>query len=167
MPKDLPSLILQQSILQALALDDFSTAYALVQTRVLSQSLEATTGIWTAILQAARHRPSIDPTLGVKELNMRMELAAIAMVRAPKEALTEILGVWRRLEEELLVVESQEQESPAALQPSYAADMGTGGLPGAFQEGDRRRKRDVVSQAVTSGLVSGLGWMLGAKPVRG
>ncbi|KAB8343195.1 hypothetical protein FH972_022785 [Carpinus fangiana] len=40
-------------------------------------------------------------------------------------------------------------------------------VSGAFSEdGDgRQRKRDVVANAVTGGLVSGIGWVLGAKPV--
>ena len=32
---------------------------------------------------------------------------------------------------------------------------------------ERQRKRDMLANAVTGGMVSGIGWMLGAKPTAG
>ncbi|KAH7049113.1 Sec39 domain-containing protein [Macrophomina phaseolina] len=40
-----------------------------------------------------------------------------------------------------------------------------GSDPGSGDEGNRVRKRDMVANAVTGGLASGLGWVLGASPV--
>jgi protein transport protein SEC39 len=44
--------------------------------------------------------------------------------------------------------------------PSQGSDE----RPESAQDGDRVRKRDMVSNMVTSGLVSGMGWVLGAQP---
>jgi protein transport protein SEC39 len=50
----------------------------------------------------------------------------------------------------------------------YARSItGAGGSGGSGDEGQQRvRKRDMVSKMVTGGLVSGLGWVLGAEPVK-
>ncbi|KAH9828669.1 secretory pathway Sec39 [Teratosphaeria destructans] len=47
--------------------------------------------------------------------------------------------------------------------PVRGADAGGGGGPGEATQ--RVRKRDLVASAVSGGLASGLGWVLGATPV--
>lgn len=99
------------------------------------------------------------------ELGKRMELAAITLATAPEDALGDILGVWRRLEEELLITEDTEQQEEEGAYAGYEGAKNQMRMPGQVS-GDGRRKRDIVSSAVTSGLVSGIGWMIGAQPRR-
>ena len=225
----------------ALASDDFDTAYSYVVNRLANDSAESTRTeddiSWRAAFQAGRHRPAQpikSSTSDLRRVEMRMELLSTALLIAPPAALPEILGVWRRCEEELNVMiqhESQEEEfhddkgdrkvpgqflsaSPlntrreggkmgvgedapmglfdvargaaAALSKSAFPLRGSAGsnltksVAGLQRvtrrasdgesinsnDGDGRlRKRDMVSNMVTGGLASGIGWVLGAQPV--
>ncbi|KAF2139568.1 uncharacterized protein K452DRAFT_254038 [Aplosporella prunicola CBS 121167] len=44
------------------------------------------------------------------------------------------------------------------------SETGSVGAAGSGEDGDRVRKRDMVANAVTGGLASGIGWVLGAQP---
>lgn len=239
------SRITGMAIEAALAEDDFDTAYSYVMNRLardLQAPVEQNETSWRAAFQAGRFRPtrSIQRSSGsltnqaeadIRTQEMRMELLAQALLMAPPAALTEILGVWRRCEEELNVLlahETAEDErwddrgdqkvpgqfissppmvgrrdggrlGPASEAPIGLFDVARGAAaalsktafplrqadaddrrdrgdgepfgdedhgPGGLDEG-RVRKRDVVSNIVTGGLASGIGWVLGATPVPG
>ncbi|KAI9806330.1 MAG: hypothetical protein M1825_006445 [Sarcosagium campestre] len=250
--------ILAMAIEAALAEDDFETAYSYALNRLsppfassqaatAQQKAGMTDDIsWRATFQAGRHRSSRSvlhpPKLvskvtnpEIRHLEMRMELLSQALLLAPAVALSEILGVWRRCEEEMNVLYSQETEeeqrwddkgdrkipgqfiSPPSSQakrsssirasgdeaPMGLFDVARGaasalsksafplsGLTGAGtakvsghranrssaegsgtesitgSEDGRVRKRDMVSNMVSGGLASGIGWVLGATPVQ-
>ncbi|KAH0542888.1 hypothetical protein FGG08_002748 [Glutinoglossum americanum] len=206
---------------------------------------------WRAAFQAGRYRSAISNqsrisasgtvSSEIRHLGMRMELLSQSLLLAPAAALPEILGVWRRCEEELNMLIAQESEeeqkwddkgdgripgqfilSPptsvpkregksnlksgeeapmglfdvargaaAALSKSafplrgavaagkpqsstehrrVVSELSTAGSddtgsPGGADGDGRARKRDMVSNMVTGGLASGIGWVLGATPV--
>ncbi|KZF22162.1 secretory pathway Sec39 [Xylona heveae TC161] len=254
--------VIGMAIEAALTEDDFETAYSYVITRLnpFSRPAAGTTGdkeinesdsiSWRAAFQAGRYRPgrsSAGPE-ELRNLEQRMELLSQALMLAPPAALSEILGVWRRCEEELTMLLAQESEEETRWD-----DRGDGKVPGGFIESSgvtrtnrttaatrrindeapmglfdvakgaaaalsrsafplrgagagamaaastatpresshsrdlsasmisnadsdsvslagserekRIRKRDVVSNMVTGGLASGIGWVLGATPV--
>ena len=250
--------VIGMAIEAALAEEDFETAYSYVLNRLASVSSKKSaspTGseassddiAWRAAFQAGRHRPSrplrqgVSATASASQLEiraqeMRMELLSHALLLAPPAALSEILGVWRRCEEELNVLveqESQEEshwddqgdrtipgqfissspatsrrapvrsgaveEAPmglfdvargaaaaisktafplhgaAAVTRSAAVSSGksrplstiSGDGSDAGSEEGRVRKRDMVSNMVTGGLASGIGWVLGMSPLEG
>lgn len=239
------------AVASALSNHDFNTAYSYITTRLLSMQRSEAPGStgddisWRAAYAAGRYRPPTSPSSlhdQISSLSKRMELLSSALTLAPTaDSLPEILGTWRRCEEEMDGLRS------TALQEERAFD--TGGsreLPGGFglddrewdqaetrqavsrrnfagasstyeeeapmglfemargaasslrknafplnaaagghglkiqsrpsqdldedsrleHDGDRVRKRDMVSNMVTSGLVSGMGWVLGAQPTQ-
>lgn len=234
------------AITSALASNDFDTAYSYILTRLSPSSSRKPSVFmddtsWRAAYAAGRHRPSSSPqTLAsrIALLSKRMELLSLALTLAPTaEPLSEVLGHWRRCEEEMNGLRAQEakqeqawddrgdeslpggfapdgrdidiaetrrerekrassrkagsyeDEAPMGLfdvargaaraigksafplrggqRPLRNEDGGTGPRNEAEPAADdyRVRKRDVVSNMVTGGLKSGLGWVLGAQPV--
>ncbi|KAJ5545987.1 hypothetical protein N7494_003572 [Penicillium frequentans] len=252
------------AISSALSSNDFGTAYSYVLTRLAPPSHLNTTSplltststpddiSWRAVYNAGRFRsttpnPSTPLTSQINHLSQRMELLSLALVLTPTpDPLPEILGAWRRCDEEMSSLRAREQteeevwdakgdslstvpggfgpsdserdafdtaqqraarrararaampnshphEAPmglfevargaamalhknafplrgAAASSSNSAAAGAGtemqGNDGEFSEhGDRVRKRDMVSNMVTGGLASGIGWVLGAEPV--
>ncbi|RMJ21786.1 protein transport protein Sec39 [Aspergillus sp. HF37] len=262
--------IMSLAISSALSSNDFGTAYSYILTRLTPPSLLPASSplthptakddiTWRAVYNAGRYR-STSPLPAnlqsqIAHLSQRMELLSLSLVLVPyPDPLPEILGAWRRCDEEMTLLrarESEEEEAwdtkadntalsgvpggfgpsdteadaletkqqlakraraqrsagmshleeapmglfdvargaAAALQknafPLHAARAasagGGGGVSGAdpssFVGGDghvsvdseeeegRVRKRDVVSNMVTGGLASGIGWVLGAQPV--
>ena len=234
------------AITSALSSNDFDTAYSYILTRLSPSSGPQSSAFvddtsWRAAYAAGRHRPPSSPqTLAsrISNLSKRMELLSLALTLAPTpEPLSEILGTWRRCEEEMSSLRSQEaeqeqawddrgdetlpggfapegrdvdiaetrreiekrassrkaggyeDEAPMGLfdvargaaraigksafplrggqRPLHIQDRGVG-LENEAQPGSdehRVRKRDVVSNMVTGGLKSGLGWVLGAQPL--
>lgn len=241
----------------ALNEDDFGTAYSYIMTRLSPSSVtDATADLnaseddisWRAAYHAGRHKsPPSNSNIAaqISLLSQRMELLSLALVLTPTpEPLPEILGVWRRCDEELDALRSQEhgeesawdergdsivpggfgpgdmdmdkleterarrakqsrgrrgttgqEEAPMglfdvargaarAIGKSAFPLHGQGGtqaarLPTMGREGtaisddhesrtsgeeQRVRKRDMVSNMVTGGLASGIGWVLGAPP---
>ncbi|KAL1971158.1 hypothetical protein VTN77DRAFT_109 [Rasamsonia byssochlamydoides] len=260
--------VIFMAVSSALSSNDFGTAYSYIFTRLTPPSLlpsskSATSSSieddisWRAAYQAGRYRPSesASPNLQsqITNLSQRMELLSLALILAPSpDPLPEILGAWRRCDEEMTVLRSREAEEseewdrrgdkvaslstvPGGFGPtdkeldafeneqrqarrararSHHADeeapMGlfevargaarafsknafplhasTLSLGGSSQDGSTRRtseegsrtdvaehgesptpgrmrKRDMVSNMVTGGLASGIGWVLGAQPV--
>ena len=263
----------------ALFSSDFDTAYSYILTRLTPPSSKHETNTynddysWRAAYLAGRNRPkqSSDQntplTVQISSLSKRMELLSLALTLAPSpEPLPEILGTWRRCEEELNSLKSAEaeeeeewdsrgdsivpggfgpedremdieetqrqrarrlaeqrstkrtayeEEAPVGLfevargaasairksafplrggaaggrpagigrhipassnsmhdsearadgsdMESSFTSTGSGG--GVDDQGQRVRKRDMVSNMVTGGLVSGMSWVLGAQPV--
>ncbi|RJE26453.1 protein transport protein Sec39, partial [Aspergillus sclerotialis] len=203
---------------------------------------------WRAVYNAGRYRSASISTSSLQSqiahLSQRMELLSLALVLVPTpDPLPEILGAWRRCDEEMSILrgrESEEEEAwdtkgdtlssvPGGFGPSdtekdafetkqkhanrahahraysrheeapmglfevargaaaalhknafplHSAVAGAGGdggpsaehrtsldeFSGEGHEG-RVRKRDMVSNMVTGGLASGIGWVLGAQPV--
>ncbi|KAL2829850.1 Sec39 domain-containing protein [Aspergillus pseudoustus] len=270
--------IMSLAISSALSSNDFGTAYSYILTRLAPQTSSSTPSpsplkddiTWRAVYNAGRYRPpttpSTPPTLAsqISNLTQRMELLSLSLTLAPTpDPLPEILGAWRRADEELSALRARENEeedlwdtkgdkstatsralpggfnntqfdteadlyetrqhharrAARAAQhnrlDSEEAPMGlfevargaaralhknvnssfplSGALPAASSlsssiskleseaeswdgdgenpsgsgghEGERVRKRDVVSNMVTGGLASGIGWVLGAQPV--
>ncbi|KAN0079717.1 Sec39 domain containing protein [Elaphomyces granulatus] len=264
--------IIAMAVSSALASDDFGTAYSYILTRLTPPSFLPGPSIsvdafneddisWRAAYNAGRHRSNTpkaeNPGLlsQITNLSQRMELISLALLLAPRDALPEILGAWRRYDEELMTLRTKEAEEaeewdikgdkavslpslsavPGGFGPTdkeldvlenekqrarriraqdrrfesnYEAPMGLfdvarsaaraisknafplhGGplsseaanqaLPrrssidsrgsADLSQNDERtsrvRKRDVVSNIVTGGLASGIGWVLGAQPV--
>ncbi|KAJ5615574.1 hypothetical protein N7537_000688 [Penicillium hordei] len=245
------------AIASALSSNDFGTAYSYIQTRLTPPSLLPTSSpllnttsvpddiTWRAVYNAGRYRATTPthppPTLQsqIAHLSQRMELLSLALVLVPSpDPLPEILGAWRRCDEELTSLRAREQQEediwdrkgdtltsvPGGFGPSdserdafdteqqraarraraampnshhHEAPMGLfevargaalalhknafplrgaadGSASVATQDDDRPlspdsegrvRKRDMVSNMMTGGLVSGIGWVLGADPV--
>lgn len=266
--------IMSLAISSALTSNDFGTAYSYILTRLTPPSLLPTSSpllttptvhddiSWHAVYNAGRYRPtapnSTPPSLQsqITYLSQRMELLSLALILVPSpDPLPEILGAWRRCDEEMTSLRAQEQQEedlwddkgdnlssvPGGFGPTdserdafdtehhraarrararnaipnysrtHEAPMGlfevARGAALALQKnafplhgaasasaagpaapahaaesttdlhGDERplsppgqgegrvRKRDMVSNVVTSGLASGIGWVLGAEPV--
>jgi len=244
------------AVTAALAKNDFDTAYSYITTRLSTSPTQSPSSpftddmSWRAAYAAGKYRPSSSPKalpLRIADLSKRMDLLALALTLATTpEPLSEILGTWRRCEEEMDGLKAQaveeerafeakdhgvvpggfgledremdaaetkkamarrtlagtsasyEEEAPlglfdvargaaAALRKSAFPLRGTGLqnlkiIDAASEEptrsslhdettspvssdGGRVRKRDVVSNMVTNGLVTGMGWVLGAQPV--
>ncbi|KXG45243.1 Secretory pathway Sec39 [Penicillium griseofulvum] len=245
------------AIASALSSNDFGTAYSYILTRLTPPSLLSTSSpllnttsipddiTWHAVYNAGRYRATTPtnppPTLQsqISHLSQRMELLSLALVLVPSpDPLPEILGAWRRCDEELTSLRAQEQQEedlwdrkgdiltsvPGGFGPSdserdafdterqrasrararaampnshrHEAPMGlfdvargaalalhknafplrgaAEGSASVTRDDDRPlspdsegrvRKRDMVSNMMTGGLVSGIGWVLGADPV--
>lgn len=245
------------AIASALSSNDFGTAYSYILTRLTPPSLLSTSSpllnttsvpddiTWRAVYNAGRYRATTPthppPTLQsqISHLSQRMELLSLALVLVPSpDPLPEILGAWRRCDEELTSLRTREQQEedlwdrkgdtltsvPGGFGPSdserdafdteqqraarraraampnshrHEAPMGLfevargaalalhknafplrgaadGSASVATQDNERPlspdsegrvRKRDMVSNMMTGGLVSGIGWVLGADPV--
>ena len=132
----------------ALAEDDFETAYSYVINRLSSPDVESLESqdpehrmveddtSWRAAFDAGRHRTSPQarkqgsnpPDFALRHLEQRMELLARAMSLAPAPALPEILAAWRRCEEELNTILSDEEDDQSI------GSKGTGprSVPGDF-----------------------------------
>jgi protein transport protein SEC39 len=236
--------VIGMAIEAALQEDDFETAYSYVvnsldTSRATHSSISANDDVaWRAALAAGRHKSapsslsasgslSASPTL--RRLEQRMDLLSQAFLLAPPPALPEILGAWRKCEEEMTALLASEAfkdeafdspeasdipgafiESSLPRQPRREVGRGTGeeapmglfdvardaaqafsrsafplrgaasamaanrtslegarpasmvGSDGGSEEGQGRvRRRDIVANTVTSGLASGLGWVLG------
>ncbi|KAA8644712.1 hypothetical protein EYZ11_011356 [Aspergillus tanneri] len=255
--------IISLAISSALSDDDFGTAYSYILTRLTPPSLISTSSpvtnptikddiSWRAVYNAGRYRSQTTSTSStlqaqITQLSQRMELLSLALVLVPSpDPLPEILGAWRRCDEEMTSLrarESEEEETwdaqgdrlsmvPGGFGPTDSeqdafetkqhhvrrawaqhqqsrlnleeAPMGlfevargaalalhknafplrgaavtsvdsdpppTEGHPSSDGRDsndtaeERIRKRDVVSNMVTGGLASGIGWVLGAQPV--
>jgi hypothetical protein len=254
--------VMSLAISSALSSNDFGTAYSYILTRLTPPSLLPTASpltnsnvkddiSWRAVYNAGRYRAPVstpEPSLQaqITQLSQRMELLSLALTLVPyPDPLPEILGAWRRCDEEMNVLRAQESAeeeiwdakgdslatvpggfgptdteqdafdtkqqharrvraqrhrshledapmglfevargaalalqknafplrsaasaaaSPDEMTPSSRAREPHEESSPQSQEG-RVRKRDVVSNMVTGGLASGIGWVLGAQPV--
>ena len=256
--------IMSLAISSALSSNDFGTAYSYILTRLTPPSLISTSSpltnpavkddiSWRAVYNAGRYRSqtaSTSPNLQaqITRLSQRMELLSLALVLVPSpDPLPEILGAWRRCDEEMTGLRTREseeeeiwdtrgdrlsmvpggfgptdseqdafetqqhharraraqqqqsrlnlEEAPMGLfevargaalalhknafplrgaaetnadadPPSDPLHHSASHVRGSSDDADERvRKRDVVSNMVTGGLASGIGWVLGAQPV--
>lgn len=246
----------------ALTEHDFDTAYSYLVSRLApepstvqssSSSADKKSQLpdddisWRAAYLAGRYRPRDTIKPSIRRLEQRTELLSLALLLAPASALSEVLNVWRRCEEEMSALISQQVAATEHFDdradgrnmssiPGGFADPSTEGMVfgqktremgrytaaeeeapiGLFDvargaakafsrnafplrgaatassarsaAGDRVedendesehertfsmtsdggegrvRKRDMVANAVTGSLASGLGWVLGATP---
>ncbi|KAJ5364185.1 uncharacterized protein N7496_009898 [Penicillium cataractarum] len=250
------------AISSALNSNDFGTAYSYILTRLTPPSMLPTSSpllttptvpddiSWRAVYNAGRYRsasPNTSASLQsqITHLSQRMELLSLALTLVPSpDPLPEILGAWRRCDEEMSSLRAREQQEedvwdakgdslstvPGGFGPTdserdafdtaqqraarrararaamphahpHEAPMGlfevargaamalhknafplrgaadASRAPASAGSGDaersfspdqgegRVRKRDMVSNMVTGGLASGIGWVLGAEPV--
>ncbi|GAB7358020.1 hypothetical protein MBLNU230_g0185t1 [Neophaeotheca triangularis] len=255
--KDAERKVVLMAIEAALREDDFETAYSYIVNRLtpsgpqiaapdhkpgnLSKRKTEDDISWRAAFLAGRYRgsPTSSPPT-VRRLEQRTELLSLALLLAPTSALSEILSVWRRCEEETTALQASQAEAEEDFDDR--ADKRQSGLPGNFvvdrsdegmvlgqkrremgrlggggegeapmsmfdltrsaaralsknafplgqnttsptstgrresgfeggmeggvdEDGQRVRKRDMAFNAVSGGLASGLGWVLGATPV--
>jgi len=203
---------------------------------------------WRAAFLAGRYRSASSSSPTLRRLEQRTELLSLALLLAPTSALTEILAVWRRCEEETTALQLSQQQAEEEFDDHADKRISTSALPGNFTvsgeqpemmlnqkrremgrmgtatagkageddtpmsmfdltrsaaralsrgafplrgattrtsgeeergleasveslssegsaaEQQRVRKRDMVANAVSGGLASGLGWVLGATP---
>ncbi|GAB7353128.1 hypothetical protein MBLNU459_g3666t1 [Dothideomycetes sp. NU459] len=254
--------VIAMCIEAALAEDDFETAYSYIVNRLAPPDpgaaavpVDAAKGpsqddtSWRAAFLAGRYRPRTNAAPTLRRLEQRTELLSLALLLAPSSHLSEILGVWRRCEEETLSLHAAETAAEQRFDdsadrrrelPGGFADQTTDGMifgqqrrevgrmtggstedevpmglfdvargaakafsrnafplrgtaqasgtaspssavvtePGegaglghqrtfssGSNEASRVRKRDMLSSAVSGGLASGIGWVLGASPV--
>ncbi|CRG85819.1 Sister chromatid cohesion protein PDS5 [Talaromyces islandicus] len=150
--------IVSMAVSSALASDDFGTAYSYILTRLTPPSLTANSSSsahnstspiednisWRAAYNAGRHRSIASPaadhtqlTAQISVLSQRLELLSLALVLAPTaDPLPEILGAWRRCDEELSTLRDQEnQEAEEWDQKGDTATTTT--VPGGFGPSDR------------------------------
>ena len=241
--------ITRMAIEAALEEDDFDTAYSYVvnrlaadQTRLATAKSQQGSAIpqddisWRAAYAAGRYPTSHTGHSALRRLEQRMELLSQALLLAPPSALSEVLTVWQRCEQQMTAQIAKETEDeqkwdekgdrkvpgefaagPTAVvqkarDPSRGAlveeapiglfDMARGAAAtlsknafplrgsqktasfsaktshdrplsgvsnGSSDEGSvggtggpgRVRKRDMVSNMVTGGLASGIGWVIG------
>jgi hypothetical protein len=107
----------------ALGEEDFESAYAYVTARLLPAAedrgqthatshskVAAKDTLWRTSLLAGRLAPPRGSGV-LKQLEKKMELLAISIRFCPKETLPEVLGQWRRCEEEMEVLYEAEQRA--------------------------------------------------------
>lgn len=154
--------IISMAVSSALASDDFGTAYSYILTRLTPSSLlpsstSATTTTtspveedisWRAAYNAGRYRSpttstETDLTSQINNLSQRMELLSLSLILAPSaDPLPEVLGAWRRCDEEMTILrnrefqEAEEWDQRGDLQ-SIAAGGGIATVPGGFGPTDR------------------------------
>jgi protein transport protein SEC39 len=119
--------IISMAISSALISNDFGTAYSYVITRLTPPSLlpnspsssKATVRddtSWHAAYNAGRYRSTTSNSINVDlqsqitRLSQQMELISLALMLAPPDPLPEILGAWRRCDEEMTVLHTREAE---------------------------------------------------------
>ncbi|KAG5360305.1 hypothetical protein CJU89_3367 [Yarrowia sp. B02] len=132
---EIESRIYTQAVTAALIHDDFDTAQKLCAAHNLP---------WTAYFQVGKY---ISPSRDMDELvALKLETLSTALAKCPPEHLSAVLHAWRDVEE-MMVTLPESRES--VVQPSVIlADVSR----------EAGRKRDQLS----SMLVSGLGWAIGA-----
>ncbi|GAM39196.1 hypothetical protein TCE0_034f10538 [Talaromyces pinophilus] len=155
--------IISIAVSSALASDDFGTAYSYILTRLTPSSLlpsstpDTTTTTspveedisWRAAYNAGRYRSPTtstqsDLTSQINNLSQRMELLSLSLILAPSaDPLPEVLGAWRRCDEEMTILrnrefqEAEEWDQRGDLQSTLAGGGGLATVPGGFGPTDR------------------------------
>jgi hypothetical protein len=153
--------IISMAVSSALASDDFGTAYSYILTRLTPSSLlpssisDTTTTTttspvkedisWRAAYNAGRYRSPTTSTESdlnsqINNLSQRMELLSLALILAPSaDPLPEVLGAWRRCDEEMTILRNREfQEAEEWDQRGdHSATGGLATVPGGFGPTDR------------------------------
>lgn len=122
--------IMSLAISSALTSNDFGTAYSYILTRLTPPSHLPTTSpltnpsskddiSWRAVYAAGRYRSSSPSTSTLQSqithLSQRMDLLSLALVLVPSaDPLPEILGAWRRCDEEMTILRARESTEEEA-----------------------------------------------------
>ncbi|KXT11892.1 hypothetical protein AC579_10498 [Pseudocercospora musae] len=145
------------AIQQALAEDDFETAYSYIVNRLTpsgdvlekppnrkdhkrdkstrsQNTLDSDDISWRAAFLAGRYRPQTSTPPTLRRLEQRTELLSLALLLAPTSALTEILAAWRRCEEETTSLQAAQQQEEAEFDDRADKRLsgGSSALPGNF-----------------------------------
>lgn len=155
--------IISMAVSSALASDDFGTAYSYILTRLTPSSLlpsstsdtRTTSPVeedisWRAAYNAGRYRSpttstETDLTSQINNLSQRMELLSLSLILAPSaDPLPEVLGAWRRCDEEMTILRNREFQEAEEwdqrgdhLQSTVTAGGGIATVPGGFGPTDR------------------------------
>lgn len=130
--------ITRLAIEAALKSSDFDTAYSYITTRLSNETTPDYNDdiSWRAAYAAGKYRPAASPKsleARIENLSQRMELLSRALVLAPVgDSLAEILGTWRRHEEEMAALREEGAKEERASDAKADAD-----IPGAFGLDDR------------------------------
>lgn len=131
----------------ALREDDFETAYSYIVNRLTpngaemsalpeqngqTRSKQADDTSWRAAFLAGRYRPSTSSPPSLRRLEQRTELLSLALLLAPKTALTEILAAWRRCEEETSALQREQAAQEEAFDDRADRRFSASALPGNF-----------------------------------
>lgn len=176
--------IIYLAISSALSANDFGTAYSYILTRLTPPSMTSSSPSptdstdqddisWRAAYNAGRHRSTV-PESGsaaslqnqISHLSQRMELLSLALVLTPSpDPLPEILGVWRRCDEEMNVLRDREVEEAESWDARADMETSASAVPGGFMPSDNeldametereRAKRSRLRHAGRSGAASG------------
>ncbi|KAL4992397.1 Sec39 domain-containing protein [Aspergillus falconensis] len=146
--------IMSLAISSALSSDDFGTAYSYILTRLTPQTSSATFSLaspsgskdditWRAVYNAGRYRPTHSPSSStppplhtqIAHISQRMELLSLALILAPTpDPLPEILGAWRRADEELSLLRARESDEEDAWDTKGDRTAAATLLPGGFNQ---------------------------------
>lgn len=146
--------IIYLAISSALSANDFGTAYSYILTRLTPPSMASNSPgtststdkddiSWRAAYNAGRHRSTVPETGSaaslqnqISHLSQRMELLSLALVLVPSpDPLPEILGVWRRCDEEMSVLRDREVEEAESWDTRADIET-TSAVPGSFMPSD-------------------------------
>ncbi|KAJ5678137.1 uncharacterized protein N7477_003770 [Penicillium maclennaniae] len=146
--------IISLAISSALSSNDFGTAYSYILTRLTPPSLLSTSSpllntpsvpddiSWRAVYNAGRYRsttpnPSIPLQSQISHLSQRMELLSLALALVPSpDPLPEILGAWRRCDEEMTSLRARELSEEDAWDTKGDT---LSSVPGGFGPSDSER----------------------------
>lgn len=147
--KDAERRVTFMAIEAALREDDFETAYSYIVNRLTPSGADiaapqeedgrkhadpaADDTSWRAAFLAGRYRGSANASPpSLRRLEQRTELLSLALLLAPKSALTEILAAWRRCEEEMSALQREQAEEEERFDDRADNRFGASGLPGNF-----------------------------------
>ena len=132
--------ITRMAIEAALEEDDFDTAYSYVVTRLAADQSRANTAnslqdsatvqddiSWRAAFAAGRYPTSNAGNSALRRLEQRMELLSQALLLAPPSALSDVLKVWQKCEQQVTAQIAQETEDEQKWD-----DKGDRKVPGGF-----------------------------------
>lgn len=168
----------------ALREDDFETAYSYIVNRLTPSSTEisapqeenvrrrtdpADDTSWRAAFLAGRYRPASSSPPSLRRLEQRTELLSLALLLAPKSALTEILAAWRRCEEETSALQREQAEQEEEFDDRADRRFSASGLPGNFTVQSEQpallmnqKRREMGRMGASSGAGKGAGGGEGA-----
>lgn len=151
--------IISMAVSSALESDDFGTAYSYIMTRLTPSSLLPTSTTtnnttspveedisWRAAYNAGRYRSNTseaDLAFQINNLSQRMELLSLALILAPSaDPLPEVLGAWRRCDEEMSNLRDREMQEAEDWdtrgdRSKISAAVATNTVPGGFGPSDR------------------------------
>lgn len=104
----------------------------------------------------------------------RREVGRAAQEEAPKGLFDVARGAAAAFSRSAFPLRAQAQVARSPTSPTHSRDLSAAGSEAESLKSEgsddgnksgRRRKRDMVADAVTGGLASGIGWVLGATPV--